>query len=156
MTISHSRSYLLALVLSVAYCVAVSVGTGSLHAEQRGPSRSKPPAASVDKEKASTEKAKETHGDGDRRTPFGRTKSPEKRTETASSPSSSPFVEVEEKGDKIVFKRRTPFGGQTWKKKRSELTPQEQEMLKVHQAKVSDKKTAETPPSASSGPTAAR
>ena len=156
MTIPSSRSHLLMLILSAAFYVGVSVSPRPLHAEQRGPSRSKPPAASADKEKTSTETAKETHGEGDRRTPFGRTKAPEKRAETASSPSSSPFVEVEEKGDTVVFKRRTPFGGQTWKKKRSELTPQEQEMLKVHQAKVSHKKTAETAPAASSEPTAAR
>jgi len=49
-------------------------------------------------------------------------------------------MQVEEKGDTIVFKRRTPFGVQAWTKKRSELTTEEQEMLRDHQAKQAEAK----------------
>jgi hypothetical protein len=48
---------------------------------------------------------------------------------------SKPHVEVEEKGDTIVFKHLTPFGLRTWTKNRSLLTPKEQELLRAHQAR---------------------
>ena len=46
-----------------------------------------------------------------------------------------PAIQIEERGDTIIFKRPTPFGLMTWTKKRSELTPKEQEILRAHQVR---------------------
>ncbi|HYM13023.1 MAG TPA: hypothetical protein VEU62_19950 [Bryobacterales bacterium] len=45
----------------------------------------------------------------------------------------SPLLKIEESGDTVTFRRRTPFGDQVWKKKRSELTDLEKEMIAAHQ-----------------------
>ncbi len=157
MTVPNSRCHLSALVLAGTLYWGMAFSPASLFAEQHGPSRSKPSAASAESKKTSAEEAKKSSAQGGRRTPFGWKKAAEKAEETPPPPASSAFVEVEEQGDTIVFKRRTPFGRQSWRKKRSELTSQEQEMLKVHRAKQSEDKTAaETEPAVSGGPTATR
>jgi hypothetical protein len=48
---------------------------------------------------------------------------------TARDFAADPFVSAEEKGDLVVFRRKTPFGSQVWKKKKSELTADEQALL---------------------------
>ena len=157
MTVPNRRCHVSALVLAGTLYGGMIFSPVSLCAEQRGPNRSKPPAASAESKKTSGEEAKKSAVQGGRRTPFGWKKAAEKAEETPPPPASSSFVEVEEQGDTIVFKRRTPFGRQSWRKKRSDLTPQEQEMLKVHRAKQSeDKAAAETEPAVSAGPTATR
>ena len=64
-----------------------------------------------------------------------------------------PAIQVEEKGDTIIFKRPLPFGITTWTKKRSELTPKEQEILRAHQAKrAQDEPNEQQEPSAEATP----
>ncbi len=45
-----------------------------------------------------------------------------------------PMLKIEESGDTVTFKRRTPFGEQVWRKKRSELTDLEKEMMEARRA----------------------
>ncbi len=140
-----SRSSL-AVVVVMGMLIAVSA---PLSAGQRGPSRTKMPRPSPESEKSSTGEVKQPAEKASRRTPFGKTKGVAKPNGPAPQAATSPYMEVEETGDTIVFKRRTPFGQQTWKKKRSELNPQEEKMLRAHQAKQSDDSAAAKPEPAS-------
>ncbi len=61
-------------------------------------------------------------------TPFG----PSLRgapTAAARRPANHSLVRVEEKGDTVIFRRRTPFGDQVWERRRSELSAVEKEMI---------------------------
>lgn len=110
--------------------------------------------ATSDSDQQSSE-AKNSSAEKTKRTPFGRSKSAGKEKPKPSPPATTPFMQVEEKGDSIVFKRRTPFGIQAWTKKRSELTDEEQEMLRDHQAKqVEAKPTRPAAPAAKPAPAA--
>lgn len=130
MTALNSRWSLAAGVL--ATMIAVST---LLAAAQKGPSRTKMPPLSAEQQAASKDKAKQAPKKETQRTPFGETKRVPTTADTAPAAATSPYIEVEEKGDTIVFQRRSPFGLQTWRKKRSELTPEDEEMLRAHQAK---------------------
>lgn len=104
--------------------------------------------ATSDSDQQSSE-AKDSSAEKTKRTPFGRSKATSEKKPKSSAPATTPFMQVEEKGDSITFKRRSPFGVQAWTKKRSELTDEEQEMLQAHQAKQ-----AKTEPSRPSAPSA--
>ncbi len=43
-----------------------------------------------------------------------------------------PMLKIEETGDTVVFRRRTPFGDQVWRRKRSELSDMEREAVEAH------------------------
>lgn len=62
-------------------------------------------------------------------TPFGPAKVVPSEPLPESELSSDPFVSAEEKGDMVIFRRKTPFGAQVWKKKKSELTADERAIL---------------------------
>ena len=132
MTALNSRWSLVVVVLASMIVVSTP-----LSAAQKGPSRAKLPPLSAEQAASSKAKAEQPPSKETRRTPFGETKSVAKAADKVAPPATSPFIEVEEKGDTIIFQRRTPFGRQTWSKKRSELTPQEEEMLRAHQARQS-------------------
>lgn len=129
------------VVLVVLFCTSASF------AVQREGATSDAARSSSDSEQQSSE-AKDSSAKNAKRTPFGRSKSTSEKKPKASPPATTPFMQVEEKGDSIVFKRKTPFGVQAWTKKRSELTADEQGMLRDHQAKQA--KTEPSRPSASS------
>jgi hypothetical protein len=129
MTALNSRLSL--VVVALAGMIVVST---PLSAAQKGPSRTKMPPLSAEQAASSKDKAGQPPSKENRRTPFGETKSVAKAADKVAPPATSPFIEVEEKGDTIIFQRRTPFGRQTWSKKRSELTPQEEEMMRAHKA----------------------
>jgi hypothetical protein len=44
------------------------------------------------------------------------------------------FVTFEESGDTVVFRRKTPFGDQVWRRKRTELTAAEKELMALRTA----------------------
>lgn len=143
MTALNRRWSLIGVVLAGMIVVSTP-----LSAAQKGPSRTKPPL-SAEQAAASRAKAEQPPSSPPgskeaRRTPFGETKSAAKSGDEVAPAATSPFIEVEEKGDTIVFQRRTPFGLQNWSKKRSELTPQEAEMLRAHQAGQSADATGST------------
>ena len=76
-----------------------------------------------------------------KQTPFGQMKQgPAKKP---AEPDVGRFVEVEEQGDTIIFRRSTPFGKQVWKRQRGQLSGVEKKMLqrqrKTHQAGKPDK-----------------
>src|SRR5262249_47783083 len=65
-------------------------------------------------------------------TPFGPSVRAEDGRGTARrGPRVDPLLKIEENGDTVTFKRRTPFGEQVWSKKRSELTDLEKEMIEA-------------------------
>jgi hypothetical protein len=59
-----------------------------------------------------------------RQTPFGLTKAP-KQTKVEELPDSDVPVQVEDKGQKLVFKRINAFGAQTWERAKIELNEDE-------------------------------
>ena len=88
--------------------------------------------------KAAQEQALQALKDGEhmKQTPFGQMKQgPAKKLP---EPDMGRFVEVEEQGDTIIFRRSTPFGKQVWKRQRGQLSDVEKKMLqrqqKTHQA----------------------
>ena len=61
-------------------------------------------------------------------TPFG----PSLRGAPAAAarrPPDHSLVQVDQKGDTVIFRRRTPFGDQVWQRRRTELTAVEKEMI---------------------------
>ena len=80
-------------------------------------------------------------GEHMKQTPFGQMKQgPAKKSP---EPDVGRFVEVEEQGDTIFFRRSTPFGEQVWKRQRGQLSDVEKKMLqrqqKTHRAGKPDK-----------------
>lgn len=93
---------------------------------------------SEQKEKAA-EPAKQELKEGEfvKQTPFGPMKQgPPKKVDKLSG---AQFVEVEEQGDLVIFRRSTPFGPQVWKTKRSDLSDVEKDLLE-HQRRRSKEK----------------
>jgi hypothetical protein len=69
------------------------------------------------------------------KTPFGTTvRAADPEPEVKRTLADDPLVRVEEKGDTFTFRRQTPFGDQVWKKKRAELTPEEQSLIAARKA----------------------
>lgn len=130
--------------------------TSALFAVQRDGDTSETARSSSESDQQSSE-TKDSSAKKTKRTPFGRSKSTREEEPKSSPPVTTPFMQVEEKGDSVVFRRRTPFGVQAWTKKRSELTAEEQKMLRDHQAKQAEAEpTRPGAPSAKAAPAARR
>jgi len=80
---------------------------------------------------SSTEKKSKKSKKVYRETPFGPALvDPDQKRQRPEKPERfGPFVRFEKKGDLYIFRRETPFGDQVWKRKSSELTPLEQELI---------------------------
>ncbi len=82
-------------------------------------------------------------GEHMKQTPFGLMKQgPAKKS---AEPDVGRFVEVEEQGDTIIFRRRTPFGKQVWKRQRGQLSGVEKKMLQRQQKTVQAAKPGQGP-----------
>ena len=82
-------------------------------------------------------------GEHMKQTPFGLMKQgPAKKS---AEPDVGRFVEVEEQGDTIIFRRRTPFGKQVWKRQRGQLSEVEKKMLQRQQKTVQAAKPGQGP-----------
>ena len=82
-------------------------------------------------------------GEHMKQTPFGLMKQgPAKKS---AGPDVGRFVEVEEQGDTIIFRRRTPFGQQVWKRQREQLSEVEKKMLQRQQKTVQAAKPGQGP-----------
>ena len=85
---------------------------------------------------AEGDKKKSAESDGDTvQTPFG----PAKRQQAAPQPppppsSAKPLVDVKLDGDTYTFSRQTPFGAQSWKRAKSDLSAQEKKLVEAHEA----------------------
>ena len=53
-----------------------------------------------------------------------------------------PTLKIEESGDTVTFKRQTPFGEQVWRRKRSELSDIEKEMIAARNQALAPSKAA--------------
>ena len=94
-----------------------------------------PPAKKEEGKTTSKQSLKD--GEPIKQTPFGRMKQgPAKK---AAEQDVGRFVEVEEQGDTIIFRRSTPFGKQVWKRQRAQLSAVEKRMLERHQKTVQAK-----------------
>jgi hypothetical protein len=72
------------------------------------------------------------------KTPFGTSvRAADPEPDVKRTLADDPLVRVEEKGDTFTFRRQTPFGDQVWKKKRAELTPEEQSLIAARKAAAS-------------------
>ena len=83
-----------------------------------------------------------------KQTPFGPAKVTAAEPFPETELSSDPFVSAEEKGELVVFRRKTPFGSQVWKKKKSELTADEQAILARRPRQEEKPKAAPAKPAA--------
>ncbi len=82
-------------------------------------------------------------GEHMKQTPFGLMKQgPAKKS---AEPDVGRFVEVEEQGDTIIFRRRTPFGQQVWKRQREQLSEVEKKMLQRQRKTVQAAKPGQGP-----------
>ena len=82
-------------------------------------------------------------GEHMKQTPFGQMKQgPAKKS---AEPDVGRFVEVEEQGDTIIFRRSTPFGKQVWKRQRGQLSDVEEKMLQRRPKKQQAAKPGQGP-----------
>jgi hypothetical protein len=86
------------------------------------------PAAKTAKT-AKSPRAAKTASQKTKQTPFGPVEATSEQPQPAANLSSDPFVSVEEQGEMVIFRRKTPFGSQVWKKKKSALTDDERALL---------------------------
>jgi hypothetical protein len=104
-------------------------------AKQESPASESKPAA---EEKAKPdEPAAKT-----RQTPFGPVKATSEKPQPSSGLAADPFVSARQEGDVVIFSRKTPFGAQVWKKKKSELSDEERALLARDQPEASSAKPA--------------
>jgi hypothetical protein len=64
-----------------------------------------------------------------KQTPFGPVAATPEQPRPRADFAADPFVSAEERGEMVIFRRKTPFGSQVWKKKKSALTAEEQALL---------------------------
>jgi hypothetical protein len=64
-----------------------------------------------------------------KQTPFGPVEATSEQPPPRADFAADPFVSAEERGEMVIFRRKTPFGSQVWKKKKSELTSEEKALL---------------------------
>lgn len=122
----------------VAVLVAIGLTLAGQAKNKQEGSSSAPEKTAVKEQKAGRKLAQTPFGTSD----YGDAEPPDEEPETLAT---SPHVEVEEKGDTIIFKRKTPFGNQVWKKKRAELTAEERQLLnRRRKAAAKAKPAAET------------
>lgn len=100
--------------------------------EAASPSDAKAAAPDGSKPKTAGDSKKEKSRETIRQTPFGPVKviTPKEPVPRPVDPS----IQVEEEGDQITFRRKTPFGVHVWTKKRADLTLKEKELLDGIQA----------------------
>ena len=106
-----------------AALLAVSLSAADTGPKTESPAEKPEPAAKA-AAKQSDRGAREV-----KQTPFGPveakpTEAPPRQDLTMDS-----MVSAREEGDVVIFRRKTPFGNQVWKKKKSELTAEERKLL---------------------------
>lgn len=97
--------------------------------DRKAAKRESPPPAAKSTKPAKSAKTGEQAGQKTKQTPFGPVEATSEQPLPAAGLSSDSFVSAEEKGELVIFRRKTPFGSQVWKKKKSELTADEQALL---------------------------
>jgi hypothetical protein len=116
----------------VAGLLAIGLtGIAAAEAQKDRKSAKRETAAPAEKsaKPANSTKSGERSAENTKQTPFGPVEAKSEEPPAAADLSSDAFVSAEEKGDQVIFRRKTPFGSQVWKKKKSELTADEQALL---------------------------
>ncbi len=96
------------------------------------PASRHPATAGKSKRTAKTTRPAKTAGASDtatKQTPFGPVAATSEQPPPRADFAADPFVSAEERGEMVIFRRKTPFGSQVWKKKKSDLTSEEQALL---------------------------
>jgi hypothetical protein len=132
-----------AAILTVLLCMpavlAAQKNTGE--AKQQESSAAKDP-----KKDSADSAAKEPEEVEAVKTPFGTMTRPVSRE--APEPKGPPplwLFEIEEKGDAVTFKKKTPFGVTSWTKQQTELTGEERQLLADYKASKAGGETAAKP-----------
>jgi hypothetical protein len=134
-------------ILPLLY-LTVSLGVWGLFGQERSETKPRDEATAgsgdVSPERAeSSASGKKKPRAAEHQTPFGVMRVKVKEEPAAASASSDTglrFTEIEEQGEFVVFRRDTPFGAQSWKKKRSELTDEDRELMKQVRAAQAGKR----------------
>ena len=123
------------LCLAAATLVASATAPKEPRAQERESQAPKAAAAVKPSSSKRSEKASDDAEPATRMTPFGQAKTTSApRPPRPSASGVSHLVKVEEQGDTIIFRQRTPFGEKVWKRARTELSDQERELLEAHRA----------------------
>jgi hypothetical protein len=104
-------------------CIGPLATTGASRAEVQGKAEKKQEAA-----KPAAKAEREASGPT-KQTPFGPVKAKAEEPPPAQKLSDDTLISAEEQGEIVVFRRKTPFGDQVWKRKKSELSDEERELL---------------------------
>lgn len=118
--------YAVVALLAIALAGAAVAETEK---DEKAGKRETPPAAAKSAKTAKSSNADERPAQKTKQTPFGPVEATSEQPPPAADLSSDSFVSAEEKGEMVIFRRKTPFGSQVWKKKKSELTADEQALL---------------------------
>jgi hypothetical protein len=104
-------------------CTGLLATTGASRAEVQGKAEKKQEAA-----KPAAKAEREASGPT-KQTPFGPVKAKSEEPPPTPKLSEDGLLSAEDQGEVVVFRRKTPFGDQVWKRKKSELTDDERELL---------------------------
>jgi hypothetical protein len=142
------------LVIGLASSAAAETQKDSKAGKAATPAPAAKSAKAKSPQTANTAKTGEGPAKETKQTPFGPV--PVEATSEQPPPardfSADPFVSAEEKGEMVIFRRKTPFGSQVWKKKKSELTADEQALLARGRPEPQKPLPAEAPAKDASAP----
>jgi hypothetical protein len=116
----------------VAAFLAIGLGSVAFAESEKDRKAGKSEAAAPSEKPAKPAKSAkpvEPPAENTKQTPFGPVEAKPEELPPAADLSSDAYVSAEEKGEVVIFRRKTPFGSQVWKKKKTELTADEQALL---------------------------
>jgi hypothetical protein len=118
--------YVIAGLLAIGL---TAIAAAEAQKERKAAKRETAAPAEKSTKPANSTKSAERSSENTKQTPFGPVEAKSEEPPPAASLSSDAYVSAEEKGDQVIFRRKTPFGSQVWKKNKSELTADEQALL---------------------------
>lgn len=120
-------------------------GAAFAETEKDGKTAAKPESSASESKAARAEKTKPAQPAAKtRQTPFGPVKATSEKPRPSSGLAADPFVSAKQEGDVVIFSRKTPFGDQVWRKKKSELSDEEQALLTRDQPEAAKANPDET------------
>jgi len=124
------------LILSIVLCLAAGLAARQNDRESGNQDTSKEAAADA----SSSESEQETEKVLVHQTPFGTVRTTEAQAKPPEVEVPLAQFEIEEKGNSVTFKRKTPFGISQWTKSRNELTKEDRDLLaRYRESKAADR-----------------